>query len=68
MNSKTHEYRQNLIEIITTKTQELEYRQKRLEQNIFAGVCHKSIIAQRKTIFYLQSQIDGLEYKLQHNL
>ena len=68
MNNKNNEYRQKLNEIIIAKRQELEHRQNRLNNNIFAGICHKSIIAQRKTILYLEIQINNLEYKLQHNL
>ncbi len=63
-----NEYRQKLNKIIIAKRQELRHRQNRLNNNILAGVCHKSIIAQRKTILYLQLQIESLEYKLQHNL
>ena len=68
MNNGNNEYRQKLNEIIIEKRQELEHRQNRLNNNIFAGTCHKSILAQRKTIFYLELQINSLEYKLQHNL
>jgi len=68
MNNKNNEYRQKLNEIIIEKWQKLEHRQNRLNNNIFAGICHKSIIAQRKTILYLEIQINNLEYKLQHNL
>ena len=62
------EYRQQLLEIIYEKIQELKHRQNRLNDNILAGTCHKSILAQRKVIFNLQLQIDSLEYKYQHNL
>ena len=68
MNSENNEYKEKLTEIIITKRQELENRQNRLNNNIFAGICKKSIIAQRKTILYLQIQIESLEYTLQHNL
>ena len=68
MNNKNNEYRQKLNEIIIEKRQELEHRQNRLNNNLFAGICHKSIIAQRKVILYLEIQINNLEYKLQHNL
>ena len=68
MNNKNNEYRQKLNKIIIAKRQELAHRQNRLNSNIFAGICHKSILAQRKTIFYLELQINSLEYKLQHNL
>ena len=68
MNNKNSEYRQKLNEVIIEKRQELEHRQNRLNSNIFAGICHKSIVAQRKTILYLEIQINNLEYKLQHNL
>lgn len=62
------EYRQQLLEIIYEKIQELKHRQNRLNDNILAGTCHKSLLAQRKVIFNLQLQIDSLEYKYQHNL
>ena len=69
MNNKNSlEYRQKLNEVIIEKRQELEHRQNRLNSNIFAEICHKSIIAQRKTILYLEIQINKLKYKLQHNL
>ena len=68
MNNKNSEYRQKLNEVIIEKRQELEHRQNRLNNNIFTGICKKSIIAQRKTILYLEIQIESLEYKLQHNL
>ena len=45
------EHRQRLIEKITELEQELEHRKNRLEQNMLAGVCKKSILAQRKVIF-----------------
>ena len=65
-------YKQQLIEKITEKIvekeQELQHRKRRLEENILAGVCNKSILAQRKVIFMLEIQIDHLEYKLQHNI
>ena len=68
MNNENEEYRQKLNEIIIAKRQELRHRQNRLNNNIFAGICKKSITAQRKTILYLQIQIENLEYTLQHNL
>ena len=68
MNSENNEYKEKLTEIIIAKRQELEHRQNRLNNNIFAGICKKSKIAQRKTILYLEIQIESLEYKLQHNL
>ena len=68
MNSENNEYKEKLTEIIIAKRQELRHRQNRLNSNIFAGICHKSIIAQRKTILYLEIQINNLEYKFQHNL
>ena len=68
MNNKNSDYRRKHNEIILEKRQELEHRQNRLNNNIFAGICHKSIVAQRKTILYLEIQINNLEYKLQHNL
>ena len=61
-------YKQQLIEKIAEKEQELQHRKRRLEENILAGVCNKSILAQRKVIFMLEIQIDHLEYKLQHNI
>ena len=63
-----NEYRQKLNKIIIAKRQELAHRQNRLNSNIFAGICKKFIVARRKTILYLQIQIENLEYKLQHNL
>ena len=68
MNNGNNEYRQKLTEIIIAKRQELRHRQNRLNNNIFAGICKNSITAQRKTILYLQIQIESLEYTLQHNL
>ena len=68
MNNENEEYRQKLNEIIIAKRQELRHRQNRLNSNIFAEICKKSITAQRKTILYLQIQIESLEYTLQHNL
>ena len=68
MNNENEEYRQKLNEIIIAKRQELRHRPNRLNSNIFVGICKKSIIAQRKTILYLQIQIESLEYTLQHNL
>lgn len=38
------------------------------KENLLAGVCKKSILAQRKSIFMLEIQIDCLEYRLQHNI
>ena len=65
-------YKQQLIEKITEKIaekeQELQHRKRRLEENILAGVCNKSIFVQRKNIFMLEIEIDHLEYKLQHNI
>ena len=68
MNNENEEYRQKLNKIIIAKRQELRHRQNRLNSNIFTGICKQSIIAQRKTILYLQIQIESLEYTLQHNL
>ena len=68
MNNENEEYKEKLNEIIIAKRRELRHRQNRLNSNIFAGICKKFIVAQRKTIFYLQIQIESLEYKLQHNL
>ena len=42
---------------------ELNYRKERLEYNIFAGVNHQSIIAQRKTITDLELELQVLEHK-----
>ena len=53
---------------ITEKEQELQHRKNRLEENILAEVCNKSILAQRKVIFMLESELDCLEYELQHNI
>ena len=72
-------YKQQLIEKImeqiTEKEQELQHRKRRLEENILAGVCNKSILAcnksilaQRKDIFMLELELDCPEYELQHNI
>ena len=65
-------YKQQLIEKITEKIaekeQELRHRNRRIEENILAGACNKSILAQRKVIFTLELELDGLEYELQHNI
>ena len=60
--------KKQLIEKIAEKEQELQHRKRRLEENILAGVCNKSILAQRKVIFMLELEIDCLEYRLQHNI
>ncbi len=57
-----------MIEKIDEKRQELQHSKERLIENTLAGVCNKSILAQRKVIFMLEIQIDHLEYKLQHNI
>ena len=62
------EHKQQLIENIIEKRQELRHRKDRLESNILAGICQKSILAQTKVIFTLEIQICHLEYKLKHNL
>ena len=65
-------YKQQLIEKITEKIaekeQELQHRKRRLEENILAGACNKSILAQKKVIFMLELELDCLEYELQHNI
>ena len=65
-------YKQQLIEKImeqiTEKEQELQHRKRRIEENILAGACNKSILAQRKVIFMLELELDCLEYELQHNI
>ena len=65
-------YKQQLIEeimeIMVEKEQELQHRKRRLEENILAEVCNKSILAQRKVIFMLELELDCLEYELQHNI
>ena len=65
-------YKQQLIEeimeIMVEKEQELQHRKRRLEENILAGVCNKSILAQRKNILMLELELDCLEYELQHNI
>ena len=65
-------YKQRLIEEIreeiAEKEQELQHRKRRLEENILAGVCNKSILAQRKDILMLELELDCLEYELQHNI
>ena len=44
-------YKQQLIEKIDEKRQELQHRKERLIENMLARVCNKSILAQRKVIF-----------------
>ena len=65
-------YKQQLIEKITEKIaekeQELQHRKRRIEENILAGACNKSILAQRKNILMLELELDCLEYELQHNI
>ena len=65
-------YKQQLIEKImekmAEKEQELQHRKRRLEENILAEVCNKSILAQRKDISMLKLELDCLEYELQHNI
>ena len=65
-------YKQQLIEKIMEKIigkeQELQHRKRRLEENILEEVCNKSILAQRRVIFMLELEIDGLEYRLQHDI
>ena len=65
-------YKQQLIEKIMDqiieKEQELQHRKRRLEENILAGVCNKSILAQRKNILMLKLELYCLEYELQHNI
>ena len=65
-------YKQQLIEEImekmVEKEQELQHRKRRLEENILAGVCNKSILAQREDISMLKLELDCLEYELQHNI
>ena len=56
------------MEIMVEKEQELQHRKRRLEENILAGVCNKSILAQRKDILMLELELDCLEYELQHNI
>lgn len=53
-----NEYKQELNKIIIAKRKELRHRKNRLNSNIFAGTCEKSIIAQRNTILYLEIQIE----------
>ena len=61
-------YKQQLIEEIiekmAEKEQELQHRKRRLEENILAEVCNKSILAQRKDIFMLELELDCLEYEI----
>jgi len=65
-NKENHKY--ELIRTVIKNRQELKYRQERLQHNIYAGVCQKSLLAQRKVIFNLQLEIQAIEYKLKHNL
>ena len=62
------EYRQQLFKKIRELRHELKHRQDRLNYNIFAGTCHKSLTVQRNIIFDLELQIQHLEYKYQHGL
>ena len=65
-------YKQQLIEEImekiVEKEQELRHGKRRLEENILAEVCNKSILTQRKNISMLKLELDCLEYELQHNI
>ena len=65
-------YKQRLIEEIrekiAEKEQELQQRKRRLEENILAEICNKTILAQRKDISMLKLELDCLEYELQHNI
>ena len=45
-----NEYKQELDKIIMAKRKELRHRQNRLNNNIFTGICEKSIIVQRNII------------------
>ena len=71
-NMNEEKYKQQLIEeimeIMAEKEQELQHRKRRLEENILAEVCNKSILAQRKDILMLELELDCLEYELQHNI
>ena len=59
---------EKIMEQITEKEQELQHRKRRLEENILAGVCNKSLLAQRKDISMLKLELDCPEYELQHNI
>ena len=71
-NMNKEKYKQQLIEKImeqiTEQEQELQHIKRRLEESIIAGVCNKSILAQRKDILMLELELDCLEYELQHNI
>ena len=45
---------EKIVEKITEKEQELQHRKRRLEENILAEVCNKSILAQKKDISMLK--------------
>jgi len=68
MNSKKEQHKYELIRTVIEKRQELKYRQDRLNYNIYAGVCQKSIFNKRKVVFELQLKIQQIEYKLKDNL
>lgn len=71
INIDTEEYRnykQQLYDKIEERIQELEHRKERLDYNMFAGICKKAILAQKKVIFNLELQIQLLEYRYQHDL
>ena len=65
---KNEKYKQQLIEKIDEKGHEQQHRKERLIENILAGVCKNSILAQRKVIFMLDLRINCLGYKLQHDI
>lgn len=67
MDSK-EQHKHELIRTIIEKRYELKHKQKRLNYNIYAEVCQKSLLAKRKTIFELQLQAQQIEYELKHNL
>lgn len=60
--------KQHLLNKINEIINEIEFRKKRINYNIIAGVSEISIKTQRKEIFYLERQLQSLEYKLQHEL
>ena len=70
MNKEIHKQQliEKIMEKITEKEQELQHRKIRLEENILAEVCNKSVLAQRKDISMLKLELDCLEYELQHNM
>ena len=70
-NSNYHPLTKNQIELhkqIIDVKQELNHRRERLQNNIFAGVNYKAILAQRHTIFDLELKYQHLDHKYKYDL